>query len=149
LFRTTNLTVVMRNFSPALPKLVCVSLFLCSVFFGKSQSQPLKLTDFAVWGGSASPGTYNSLQGVFIGNTVAIQGNVGSNQRVDVKSIFSITGSIYSGNIVSLGNLGKVTGNIFAAKAASNYTGNVITADYKINFTGNLTANGKIVLKNL
>ena len=140
----------MGKFTLPLQKVFYVFLLLCWVNAGKSQApQTLKLSDFAVWGGSASPTTYNSSQGVFIGNIVAIQGNVGSNHRVDVKNLFNITGNIYSGNAVSLGNIGKVTGNIFAAKNAANYLGNVISGDYKINFTGNLTANGKIVLKAL
>ena len=133
----------MRNFSPALYKSACLVLLLYSSIVGKSQTtQPLKLTDFAVWGGSASSNSYNTTQGVFIGNTVGIQGNIGSIHRVDVKNIFNITGNVYSGNIITIGNLGKITGNIFAAKAASNYTGSVITSDYKIEFNGNITANG-------
>ena len=136
----------MRNFNPPLQTLVCIYLFLCSA--NQITAQSLNLTDFAVWGGSAPSATYNSSQGVFIGNTVAIQGNIGSNHRVDVKNLFIITGNVYSGNIASFGNIGKVTGNIFAAKTASNYTGIVIAGDYRINFTGNLTAKGKIVLKN-
>ena len=137
----------MRNFAFAFVNTVCAALLLFSSF--QSTAQSLKLTDFAVWGGSASPSTYNSTQGVFIGNTVIIQGNIGSNHRVDVKNLFNITGNIYSGNIATFGNIGKVTGNIFAAKTANNYTGNVITGDYKLNFVGNLTAKGKIDLKKL
>ncbi len=132
-----------------LQKVLCVCLLFAITRDAQSQTQPLKLTDFAVWGGSASPNSYNSSQGVFLGNVVAINGNVGSNHLVDVKNLFSITGNIYSGNAVSFGNLGKVTGNIFAAKTAANYSGNVISADFKIDFVGNLTAKGKIVLKSL
>lgn len=138
----------MRNFTPALLKLVYATMFLGVAIHSNAQQQ-LNLTDFAVWGGSASSNTYNSSQGVFIGNTVAIQGNVGSNHRVTVNNLFSITGNVYSGNIAAFGNIGKVTGNIFAAKTASNYTGHVITGDYKLTFAGNLTAKGKINLKNL
>lgn len=141
----------MRHFTPALQKLVFVVLLLGLATIGKGQTPPqkLKLTDFAVWGGSASSASYNSSQGVFIGNAVAIEGNVGSNHRVDAKNLFSIKGNVYSGNVISLGNIGKITGNIFAAKTASNYSGNVISGDYKLAFIGNLTANGKIFLKSL
>ena len=137
----------MRNFTPAFSKLVCAALFFCQA--NQSFAQTLKLTDFAVWGGSASTASFNNAQGVFIGNTVSIQGNIGSNHRVDVRNLFNLTGNIYSGNTVSFGNIGKVTGDVFAAKSAGNCTGNVISGDYKISFTGNLTAKGKIVLKNL
>ena len=141
----------MRNLTPSLQKYICALLFICVVKIAQGQSSPtqLKIKDFAVWGGSATSNSYNSSQGVFIGNIVSITGNVGSNHLVDAKNLFSITGNVYSGNVVSFGNIGKITGNIFAAKNATNYTGNVITGDYKINFTGNLTANGKIFLKNL
>lgn len=123
-------------------------LFWININESKAQStEPLKLTDFAVWGGSASSGTYNSSQGVFIGNAVIVEGNVGSNHRIDVKNLFKLTGNLYSGNIVAFGNLGKVTGNVFAAKTANNFSGNVIDADFQIDFIGNLTAKGKIVLK--
>lgn len=143
--------LVMRNVIQALQKCLFLSLFIIVVKTSQAQNTPvqLKIKDFAVWGGSVSPSSYNSSQGVFIGNIVAIEGNVGSSQLVNAKNLFSITGNIYSGNIVSLGNLGKVTGNIFAAKTAPNSPVNVIEGDYKVNFTGNLTANGKIVLKSL
>lgn len=137
----------MRNYASAFLKLLCAGA--CLFLSLQSSAQTLKLTDFAVWGGSASPLTYNTSQGVFIGNAVIIQGNVGSNHRVAVNNLFNVTGNIYSGNIATFGNLGKITGNIFAAKKANNYTGNVITGDYKLNFAGNLTANGKITLKKL
>ncbi|HTE27493.1 MBG domain-containing protein [Flavitalea sp.] len=130
----------------------CSFLLLFSFFATISQGQTpieLRIKDFAVWGGSASPNSYNSSQGVFIGNAVSIQGNVGSNHLIDANNLFSISGNIYSGNIISLGNLGKITGNVFAAKKAPNYNGNVISADYRVIITGNLTAQGKIVLKSL
>ncbi|MEP7108857.1 MAG: hypothetical protein ABI760_12765, partial [Ferruginibacter sp.] len=129
----------MRKLTQALQNCICLLLLTCVVKIAQSQNPALqlKIKDFAVWGGSASPNSYNNSQGVFIGNIVSIQGNVGSNHLVDAKNIFNVTGNIYSGNVVSLGNLGKITGNIFAAKNATNYTGNVISGDYKINFTGN------------
>src|SRR5436190_16616699 len=140
----------MRRLIQALQRCICLLFAICVLKTAQGQNQPpLKIKDFAVWGGSASPGSYNSTQGVFIGNIVSITGNIGSNQLVDVKNLFKVTGNIYSGNAVSFGNFGKVNGNIFAAKSASNYTGNVIAGDYQIDFTGNLTANGKIFLKNL
>ena len=75
----------MQKFTLPLQKFICVLLLICLVKIGKSQAPPaqtLKLTDFAVWGGGASPNPYNSTQGVFITNTVNIEGNIGSNHLV-------------------------------------------------------------------
>ncbi|MGZ8524352.1 MAG: MBG domain-containing protein, partial [Chitinophagaceae bacterium] len=140
----------MRKFTWPLPKFICVLLLICLAKVGKSQAPPvptLKLTDFAIWGGSASPNSYNSTQRVYLKEKVSIQGNIGSNHIVEVKENFTLTGSILSGNGVSLKENTKITGDIFANKKAANFQGDVISGKEKSNFIGNLVANGKIVLK--
>ncbi len=141
----------MRKFTSCKHKIFFVFVLLCLGNFAKSQVTPqtLKLTDFAIWGGSASPDSYNSSQGILFENNVIIQGNMGSNHLIDVKNNFTLTGNIYSGNRISLVNNITVTGNIFAAKKASNLQGDVISVVNNGIFKGDLTANGKITLKNI
>ena len=135
-----------------LPKLRIFHVFLlfCLANVANSQvtSQPLKLSDFAIWGGSASPTSYNSSQGILFENNVIIQGNIGSNHLIDVISNITLTGNIYSGNRVALKNNIAVTGNIVAAKKATNVQGDIISMVNNGVFKGDLTANGRISLIN-
>lgn len=110
--------------------------------------QTLKLTDFAIWGGSASANSYNSSQGIFFENNVIIEGNMGTNHLIDVKNSFTLTGDVYTGNRVIFKNNVTITGSIYAAKKATNLSGEVITIVNNGTFKGDLVANGKITLKN-
>jgi hypothetical protein len=133
-----------------LQKIFYAFLLLCWVNIGKGQTpaaQNLKLADFAIWGGSASPDSYVSSQGVYIKIKASVQGNIGSNHLVEIKENFKLTGNIFSGNGVSLKPSAIITGNITANKKAANFTGNVISGDLRSDFKGNLTANGKIFIK--
>src|SRR6266496_4858335 len=111
----------MRKFTSTLQKPVYVFLLLFWVTISKSQTtaQTLKLTDFALWGGSTSANTYNSSQGVTINNTAIIQGNIGSNHLIDIKNNITVTGNIYSGNLISFKDYAKITGNIFANRSGT------------------------------
>jgi hypothetical protein len=126
--------------------IICALLLICLVKIGNGQAQTLKLTDFAIWGGSASASSYNSSQGVFLKEKAKITGNIGSNHLVDTKENFTLTGNIFSGNGVSLKSSAIITGNITANKTATNFSGNVISGNIKSDFKGNLTAKGKIVV---
>ena len=125
---------------------ICALLLICLVKISHGQAQTLKLSDFAIWGGSSSPSSYNSSQGVFLKEKAKITGNIGSNHLVDAKENFTLTGNIFSGNGVSLKTSTIITGNITANKTATNFTGNVISGNIKSDFKGNLTAKGKIVI---
>lgn len=141
----------MQVFTLPFKKIICSLLLTGLVMAGKSQAPVVptfKLTDFAVWGGSASPSTYNSAQSITITNNVSITGNMGSNHLVDAKNDLILKGSILSGNGISIKNNGQITGDFFAAKKAANFQGDVISGVNNISFIGNLTANGKISLKN-
>jgi hypothetical protein len=91
----------MRNFTPALQRVFYFLILALSVNIAKSQTT-LKLSDFAIWGGSASATSYNSSQGVFLKEKAKITGNIGSNHLIDVKENFSLTGNIFSGNGIFL-----------------------------------------------
>jgi hypothetical protein len=138
----------MRNFTPALQRVFYFLILALSVNIAKSQTT-LKLSDFAIWGGSASATSYNSSQGVFLKEKAKITGNIGSNHLIDVKENFSLTGNIFSGNGIFLKENTIITGNLFANRAASNFSGTLIIGKEKTDFKGNLTANGKIVISNL
>ncbi|MEP7373424.1 MAG: LamG-like jellyroll fold domain-containing protein [Chitinophagaceae bacterium] len=136
----------MQKLRLPLQRIVCLLLLVCLVKIGNSQAQTLKLSDFAIWGGSASASSYNSAQGVFLKEKAKITGSIGSNHLVDAKENFTLTGNIFSGNGVSLKTSTIITGNITANKTAANFTGNVISGNIKSDFKGNLTAKGKIVI---
>lgn len=127
---------------------ICVLLLICLGKIGYTQAPTLKLSDFAIWGGSASSNSYNSTQGILFENNVIIQGNMGSNHLIDVTSNIAVTGNIYSGNRVVLKNNITVTGNIFAAKKTSSLQGDIISMINNGIFKGDLTANGRISLVN-
>ncbi len=129
------------NSSSRLLNIICTALVICSVQVVAAQN--LKLTDFAIWGGGASPTPYNSAQGVFISNTANIQGDIGSNHFVDIKNNFTLTGNIYSGNRVIFADLAKITGNIFANRLGTTLSP-TISGNNRDTITGNLTANGKL-----
>src|SRR6476619_3959140 len=78
-------------------------------------AQNLKLSDFAIWGGGASPNPYNNAQGVFITNNANIQGNVGSNHLINIANNLTLKGALYSGNNIIFGNNAIITGNMFAS----------------------------------
>jgi hypothetical protein len=124
------------------------SLFLAFTQLTSAQTTPsLKLSDFAIWGGSGAATNYRSSQGVFLKEKATINGNIGTNHLIDIKERLNLTGNIFSGNAVSLKESATVTGTITANKTASNYTGIAIAADKKSDLKGNLTAKGKIVIK--
>lgn len=133
----------MKKLSFHLARFLCTVFLICTVQSLTAQS--LKLTDFAIWGGSASPNPYNSMQGVFINNTATIQGNIGSNHVVDIKNNFTLSGSVYTGNNVIFKNNATITGNIFANRIGTNVSP-TISGGNNGSITGNLTANGKIAL---
>ncbi|MDQ3683863.1 MAG: polymer-forming cytoskeletal protein, partial [Bacteroidota bacterium] len=133
----------MKKSSFQLPRIICTVLLICSVQVVTAQN--LKLTNFAIWGGGASPTTYNSAQGVFIGNTANIQGDIGSNHLVDIKNNLNLNGNIYSGNRVVFVDFAKITGNIFANRMGTTLSP-TISGNNRDTITGNLTANGKISL---
>ncbi|RYG51336.1 MAG: hypothetical protein EOO01_08755, partial [Chitinophagaceae bacterium] len=126
---------------------VFLSVGLGQMAWGQTTPVTLKLSDFAIWGGSAAPTSYKSSQGVFLKEKATITGNIGTNHLIDAKERFTLTGNIFSGNAVSLKEFAKITGNITANKAASNFSGTVISADKKSDLKGNLTAKGKIVVR--
>jgi hypothetical protein len=141
----------MPKIKPSLKRIICALALIFLLKVGKSQTAPaqtLKLTDFAIWGGSASPNSYNSSQGIVFENNVIIQGNVGSNHLIDVLNNITLTGNVYSGNRVALKTNVTVTGDIFAAKKASNLQGDIISMVNNGVFKGDLTANGRISLIN-
>lgn len=141
----------MQTLVPFLRKfLVVISLlFIGNESWSQNSNPPVfNLTDFAVWGGSASPTNYQSAQAVTINNNIKITGNIGSNHLVSVKNDFKLTGSIVSFNGIIANNNAAVNGNIFAVKSAANYTGNVVSVNNGAKIVGNLSANGKVVFKN-
>src|SRR5687767_978285 len=95
---TTKLLHTMRKFLVSLFQIVPVLLLLLSFQNGFAQSS-LKLTDFAIWAGSAPATSYTNAQGVFVRNSAIIQGNVGSNHVLDFKNDVTITGNLHSGNL--------------------------------------------------
>ena len=136
-----------RKLTQGLLKWICLLLFVCVVKFVQGQTPPvqLKITDFAVWGGSASPNTYNSAQGIFITNNANIEGNIGSNHLVNIGNNLILKGNIYSGNRVLFADFAKVTGDVFANRMGTNLSP-TISGNNRDTFTGNLSANGKIAL---
>ncbi len=141
--RTNSVAFGGKNFSFLFHRTICAVLLVFSV--QALTAQNLKLTDFAIWGGGASPNPYNSAQGVLINNTSIIEGNIGSNHLIDIKNNFTLKGNIYSGNRVILNDFAKITGNIFANKLGTNLSPTV-SANNNTTITGNLTANGKITI---
>jgi cytoskeletal protein CcmA (bactofilin family) len=139
----------MHTFTLPKLKIFYVFVLLCLANLANSQVTPenLKLSDFAIWGGSSSPSSYKSSQGVFIKEKATITGNIGSNHLIDIKENLTMTGNVYSGNGVYFNVSTKITGNVTANKTASNFSGTVISGDKKSDFKGNLTAKGKIILK--
>ena len=136
----------MRNSSPALQKLVYVFLLLIWGTIGKGQTtQTLRLTDFAIWGGSGPSNPYTNTSGVFITNAAKIQGNIGSNHLIDVKNDFKLKGNIYSGNIFNMKNNAKITGDVFTNKLGTNLNP-ALSGGNSDTVVGNLTANGKIAI---
>ncbi len=137
----------MRKFTHALQKCIYLLLLTCIVKIAQAQTPPveLKMKDFAVWGGGASPNPYNSVQGVFIKNTANIQGNIGSNHLIDIKNNLTLTGSIFSSNNVVFKDYAVITGNIFAKRMGTTLSPSISGGNFS-NITGNLTANGKITL---
>ena len=104
----------MQRLSLPLQKgIIYVLLFIClgKIGYGQ-QAQTLKLSDFAIWGGSASPTSYNSSQGVFLKEKAKVTGNIGSNHLVDAKENFTLTGNIFSGNAVSFKTSTIITGKL-------------------------------------
>ncbi len=141
----------MQTLVPLVKKIITAAFLLFISYQGWSQaSNPpvFNLTDFAVWGGSASPQSYRAAQAVTIFNNIKITGNVGSNHLVTVRNDLKLTGSIVSFNGFIANNNAAVTGNIFAAKTAGNFTGNVISINNDAKIIGNLSANGKVIFKN-
>ncbi|HVG16382.1 MAG TPA: MBG domain-containing protein [Chitinophagaceae bacterium] len=124
-----------------------VSTLLLLLITQLLSAQNVKLSDFAIWGGGASPNPYNSAQGVFINNAANIQGNIGSNHLVDIKNNLVLQGNIYSSNRVLIGNTATITGNVFANRMGTSITP-AISSGNNLAFTGNLTANGRITLGN-
>ncbi|MHA4843962.1 MBG domain-containing protein [Flavitalea antarctica] len=136
----------MKGFLLAFPK--CLFLFLIAFAAQTVQSQApveLKVKDFAIWGGSAAPGSYNSAQGVFLKNASMIEGNIGSNHMVDIENNLNLKGNIYSGNRVEISNTTRITGDIFANRAGTNLNP-AISLGNDLIITGNLTANGRIAV---
>jgi hypothetical protein len=134
----------MKKLSFRLVTVICTVLLICNVQIVTGQN--LKLTEFAIWGGGASPGTYNSAQGVFLSNTVSIEGNIGSNHLVDIKNNIALQGNIYSGNRVVFGDFAKITGNIFANRLGTTLSP-TISGNNSNTITGDLTANGIINIR--
>ncbi len=133
----------MQKLSSRLLSVICTLLLICTVQVVTAQN--LKLTDFAIWGGVLPPNPYNSAQGVFINNTANIEGNIGSNHLVDIKSDLTLKGAIYSGNNVVFGNNATITGNISANRMGTT-TPPTISGGNNATITGNLTANGQITI---
>jgi hypothetical protein len=136
-------TAIMQHLSSRLVRTICTLLVICTAYSASAQN--LKLTDFAIWGGGASPNPYNSAQGVFINNTANIQGNIGSNHLVSIVNNFKLTGNIYSGNNVVIKNGATITGNIFANRMGTAVSP-TISGGTNFVLAGNLTANGKTTL---
>ena len=134
----------MKLFTCIVTRAIVLLIFLLCHVNANAQSA-IKLVDFAVWGGSGMPSSYNSMQSVTLGNYVFINGKVGSNHLVDGKNFVTINGNIHSGNVISILPDTKITGNLFAENKSGS-TGDVILGANKIQFTGNLTAAGKILL---
>ena len=137
----------MKIFTPYLLKSIYLSVAICFVIIGNNrlQGQTLKLTDFAIWGGSAATNSYNNTQGVFINNTANIEGNIGTNHLIDIKNNLTLKGNIYSGNRIFFKDYAKITGNIFASRAGTNLSP-IISGGASSKITGDLTANGKITI---
>jgi cytoskeletal protein CcmA (bactofilin family) len=136
----------MRWFFPVFQKCCFLLLLIIVVKTGQGQTAiNLKIKDFAIWGGSASPNPFNGSQGVILKNTANIVGNIGSNHLVEIKNNLTLTGNIYSGNKIDLGNTAKITGNIFANRLGTTLSP-IIGGGNNLTITGNLTADGKITL---
>ena len=78
----------MQKSSSIIVRIIYIVLLICTA--QNLTAQNLKITDFAIWGGGAIPNPYNSAQGVFINNTVNIQGNIGSNHLVNISNNFTL-----------------------------------------------------------
>lgn len=140
----------MEKFAILLQRISCLLLLVCLGKIGNGQAtspQVLKLSDFAIWGGSSSATSYNIFEGVFIGEKALIKGNIGSNHLVFAKEKLTLNGNIFSGNGVLLKQSAKINGNITANKTALNCIEYVIGADIKSDFKGDITGKGKIFLK--
>jgi len=127
---------------------VVTLLGIISIFmFGAATAQPLKITDFAIWGGGGLPLSFNSAQGVFINNNAFINGNIGSNHVVSVANNTTVKGNIYSGNIIRFGNAASVTGNLFAERLGSPAVAAITFGNVAV-INGNLSGNGKVTVAN-
>ena len=140
------LFLAMRKFSLFFFQLFTVWLALFGFQKAFSQ-QSLKLTDFAIWGGSSPASAYTSAQGVFIKNAANIKGNIGSNHILEFKNDFTVSGNLHSGNLISFKNNAKITGNTFAQRSGT-ASNPVVSGGNNAIITGGLTAAGRISLGN-
>ncbi len=125
-----------RNFLRSLPILITgfLPLFL--------NAQQLKITDFALFGGSGlcpsctvNIGTSSSITG----------GSIGSYHLIQSTGNASITGNIYSGGTIILANGNTVGGRISAANTAA-LTGTILNVGSSAKLNGNIDVNGNIVV---
>ena len=136
----------MGKVTPAVQKVFYLVLLLCCVKIGKGQTLPsLKLTEYAIWGGSAAPNSYKKDSAVIFNNAAIIQGNIGSNHLIDIKNNLVLTGSLYSGNLIIFKNLAKITGNVVANRLGTTANPGISGGD-KDTIIGNLMSTGKITL---
>ncbi|HEX4852278.1 MAG TPA: hypothetical protein VFV08_15790, partial [Puia sp.] len=117
-----------------------------------SEGQQLKITDFAIFGGSASPlqGAANAPspgRGVQLSSSTSIQGgSVGSYIQVTSSGSLTINGNVYSNGTVQLNNGNSVSGRI-AVGNSSSISGNALSVGSNAIIGGNIDVNGNINIK--
>jgi len=130
-------------------KKALIALFcLPIVVFGQiSSATKLKLTDFAIWGGSAAPASLSSGQGVFINTNTTITGNIGSNQYLDLADLNTYTGDLYSGNTILMRGRTTVNGSVLAANLSGQTSLLTLEGRSPVVINGSIRANGRVSLK--
>ena len=125
----------------------CISAFFLLVVLCPDtlKAQQLKMSDFALFGGSGDiQNPY--FTGVEIGPNSNIQGgSVGSYTRIESRGSLVQNANMYSGGSIQLSSHNTITGNISAANS-NKITGTILSAGFDAKINGNVDANGNIVI---
>jgi hypothetical protein len=127
--------------------LLCRSFYECALVLilifqipTISNSQNLKISDFALFSGSGT--NIGTSCYFFKHSSPEIKGgSVGSNSFVKTSTNTTINGNIYSGGIIQLANSNSISGNITSANSQSlkNF---IISAGWNTTISGNIDVNG-------
>src|SRR5437868_6322637 len=118
-------------------KVIPPFLLLLILWPAKLLAQQIKVSDFALFGGTA---------GVEISSSTSIQGgSIGSFTNVKTTGSSTLNANIYSGGTIQLNNKIVVTGKITAANSKA-LTGTILSVGSSANIGGNIDVNGNIVI---